>query len=158
MSGPWAAALAAWLALLAAGFYFGTRSPERIYNLAWEDMQAKRYAEASQGFARAFSLRRPPAKKEEALFWLAKASELAGLRAQAKARYLELIEGYHGFWLPESLYTYVLLLRQDGFAEQAVPFAARLREEYPGNRFTLKLDQEKYPGDAVVQKPAGRAH
>ena len=142
-SKSWRPALVAWLALLAAGFYFGTRSPERVYNLAWEAMRANRYVEASEGFARAYQLRRPPAKKEEALFWLAKASELAGRRAQAKARYLELAERYHGYWLPESLYTYVLLERQDGHPDQAAPFAARLREEYPGNKWALKLDEAK---------------
>ena len=140
---PWPAALVAWLALLAAGFYFGTRSPERMYNLAWEAMRANRFVEASEGFARAYALRRPAAKKEEALFWLAKASELAGRRAQAKAHYLELAEHYHGYWLPESLYTYVLLERQDGHPGQTTVFAARLREEYPGNKWTLKLDQAK---------------
>jgi tetratricopeptide (TPR) repeat protein len=140
---PWRPALVAWLALLVAGFYFGTRSPERVYGLAWEAMRANRYVEASEGFARAYRLRRPPAKQEEALFWLAKASELAGRRAQAKARYLELAEHYHGYWLPESLYSYVLLERQDGHHEQAAPFATRLREEYPGNQWALKLDDTK---------------
>jgi hypothetical protein len=142
-SKPWRPALVAWLALLAAGLYFGTRSPERIYNLAWEAMRANRHAEASERFERAYQMRRPPAKKEEALFWLAKANELAGRRAQAKARYLELAERYHGYWLPESLYTYVLLERLDGQLDRAAPFAARLREEYPGNKWTLKLDEAK---------------
>jgi 6-pyruvoyl-tetrahydropterin synthase-like protein len=140
---PWVPAFIVWIALLAAGFYFGTRSPERLYNLAWEDMRANRYVEASEGFARAYELRRPPAKKEEALFWLAKASELAGRRAQAKARYLELAEHYHGYWVPESLYTYVLLERQDGRPDLAEPFAIRLRQEYPGNKWTLKLAEAK---------------
>ena len=140
---PWRPAFIVWLVLLSAGVYFGTRSPERVYNLAWEAMRANRYAEASAGFARAYELRRPPAKKEEALFWLAKASELSGQRAQAKARYLELAERYHGYWLPESLYTYVELERLDRRSEQAAPFAARLREEYPGNKWTLKLDEAR---------------
>ena len=139
----WRATFAACLALLAAGFYFGARSPERIYNLAWESMRANRYADASAEFSRAYALRRPPAKKEEALFWLAKSSELAGRRAEAKAHYLELAQRYHGYWLPESLYTYVLLQRQDGRSDLAVPFAARLREEYPGNRWAAKLDEMK---------------
>ena len=139
----WRATFVACLALLGAGFYFGTRSPERIYNLAWESMRANRYADASAEFARAYALRRPPAKKEEALFWLAKSSELAGRRAEAKARYLELAQRYHGYWLPESLYTYVLLERKDGQSDLAAPFAARLREEYPGNKWALKLDETK---------------
>jgi hypothetical protein len=140
---PWRPSFIAWLVLLAAGFYFGTRSPERVYNLAWDAMRSNRYAEASDGFARAYQLRRQPAKKEEALFWLAKASDLAGRRVQAKARYLELAQRYHGYWLPETLYTYVLLETQDGHPEQAAPFATRLREEYPGNKWTLKLDEAK---------------
>jgi hypothetical protein len=137
---PWKPAVIAWLVLLAAGFHFGTRSPERLYNSAWEDMRADRYLEASQGFRRAYESRRPPAKKEEALFWLAKASELAGLRQQAKARYLELVEHYHGYWVPESLYTYVQLAREDGRPDLAEPFATRLRQEYPGNKWTVKMD------------------
>lgn len=140
---PWIFALITWLALIAAGFYVGLRSPERLYNLAWEDMRANRYVEASERFARAYALRRPPAKKEEALFWLAKASELAGRRAQAKARYLELAEHYHGYWVPESLYTYVMLEREDGRPDLAEPLATRLRQEYPGNKWTLKLDEAK---------------
>lgn len=139
----WLPALVAWSALLAVGFVLGTRSPERAYGQAWEDMRANRYLEASVQFQRAYELRRPPAKKEEALFWLAKASENAGQRAQAKARYLELIQRYHGYWLPESLYTYVLLERLDGRADLAAPHAARLREEYPGNKWALKLDELK---------------
>jgi tetratricopeptide (TPR) repeat protein len=140
---PWIPALLGWAALLAAGFYFAGRSPERLYNLAWQHMRANRYAEASEGFKRAYELRRPPAKKEEALFWLAKASELAGRRAQAKARYRELADHFYGYWLPESLYTYVLLEEQDGRADLAAQFALRLRQEYPGNKWTLKLDEAK---------------
>ena len=139
----WIPALIGWAALLAAGFYFAARSPERLYNFAWQYMRANRYVEASEGFRRAYELRRPPAKKEEALFWLAKASELAGRRTQAKARYRELADHFYGYWLPESLYTYVLLEKQDGRADLAAPFALRLRQEYPGNKWTLKLDEAK---------------
>jgi len=32
---------------------------------------------------------------------------------------------------------------QDGRPDQAAPFATRLREEYPGNKWTLKLDEAK---------------
>jgi hypothetical protein len=71
---------------------------------------------------------------------LAKASELAGLRQQAKARYLELVEHYHGYWVPEGLYTYVLMAREDGRPDLAEPFATRLRHEYPGNKWTVKMD------------------
>ena len=141
MSRPWKPALSAWAGLTVLGIYLATQSPERIYNLAWDDMRADRHAEASERFARAYALRRPPAKKEEALFWLAKSSELAGLRSQAKAHYLELIEKYHGYWLPESLYTYVVMQRHDGRADIAAPFETRLREEYPSNKWTLGLDE-----------------
>jgi hypothetical protein len=86
-------------------------------------------------------LRRPPAKKEEALFWLAKATELAGHRAEAKNHYHELIERYRGYWLPESLYIANQLERLDGRIAEAEALARRLRGEYSGNKWTQKLDE-----------------
>ncbi|MBI4289856.1 MAG: hypothetical protein HY661_00085 [Betaproteobacteria bacterium] len=139
----WRPMLVVWLAMLGLGWYLATRSPEQLYNRAWESMRANRFLQASEDFRRAYELRRPPAKKEEALFWLAKSSELAGRRADAKARYRELAEHYHGYWLPESLFTYVQLETMDGNRDRAAPFAARLRAEYPGNKWTLKLDELK---------------
>ncbi|MBS1198666.1 MAG: hypothetical protein H6R18_2451 [Proteobacteria bacterium] len=133
--------LAGWLLLVIAGVYFGIRSPERVYKQAWEALNAEHFQAAAQDFERAYALRRPPAKREEALFWLAKSVERAGNRAQAKQRYRELAEHFHGFWLPESLYTYVQLERQDGRGKEVEAFAQRLREEYPNNPWTLRLDQ-----------------
>ena len=133
----------AWVALILAGAYFAFNSPEQVYMSGWEAMNASKYPEASEKFQRAYEMRKPPAKKEEALFWSAKSSELAGKREQAKARYRELIERYHGFWLPEALYTYVLLEWEDGNRATTAPYAQRLREEYPNNRWTKKLDELK---------------
>jgi tetratricopeptide (TPR) repeat protein len=139
----WLAVSAGWLFLALAGAYFGTHSPERVYVQAWDAMNTSQYKEASQFFLRAYQLRRPPAKKEEALFWLAKSNELAGQKAEAKARYRELFERYHGFWLPEALYTYIQLEQQDGHRTEAEPLIRRMREEYPNNQWTLKLDEAK---------------
>ncbi len=140
----WMAPLAAgWLALALAGLYAGIYSPERVYQLGWEAMNTNRYATAALQFRQAYHLRKPPAKKEEALFWMAKSSELAGQREEAKAGYRELIDTYHGFWVPESLYTYILLEREDGRPEPTLPYAQRLREEYPNNPWTDKLNQLK---------------
>lgn len=135
--------LCGWAFLAVAGIYFGLHSPERVYNSAWLDMGAKRYAEASARFALAYELRRAPAKKEEALFWLAKSNESAGNRAEAKRRYQELSERYHGYWLPESLYMVAILEREDGRRAETEPYIRRLREEYPGNQWTRKLDEVK---------------
>ncbi len=134
---------AAWLVLIAAGGYFAAGSPERVYGRAWEAMRANRYQEASDHFAQAYARRRPPAKREEALFWWAKSSELAGQYQQAIAHYQELVAHYHGYWLPESLYQLVHLQRRYGQAASAAPLIARLREEYPADRWTLKLEQEQ---------------
>jgi hypothetical protein len=136
----WIPIAAGWIALVCAGLYFGTHSPERVYMQAWAQMNASNHKEAAPYFLRAYQLRRPPAKKEESLFWLAKSLELSGQRAEAKARYLELIGQYHGFWLPEALYTYIILERLDGNGNATEPFIKRLREEYPNNQWTLKLD------------------
>ncbi|TCS37798.1 6-pyruvoyl-tetrahydropterin synthase-like protein [Paucimonas lemoignei] len=139
----WIPLVACWLLLLVAGIYLGLNSPERVYMAGWEAMNANRYAEASEKFQRAFVLRKPPAKKEEALFWHAKSNELAGKRTQAKAGYRELIDTYHGFWVPEAMYTYILLEWEDGNREAIKPYAQRLREEYPNNKWTQKLDELK---------------
>jgi TolA-binding protein len=138
----WPPTLILWCAMVLVGIFLGYQTPERVYNRGWEAMRADRYTTASQEFERAYRSRRPQAKKEEALFWTAKANELAGNRKQAKARYRELIERFHGYWIPESLYTYVVLERMDGKPEEAAPFAAKLRAEYPGNIWTLKLDEK----------------
>ena len=137
----WLPLTAGWLFLAAACAYYAVYSPERIYKLAWEAMSANDYVKASDRFRLALQLRRPPAKREEALFWLAKSSEHAGNRAEAKARYRELFEHYHGYWVPESLYTYIDLETQDGRRVEANALAKRLREEYPNNPWTLKLGQ-----------------
>lgn len=136
----WLALVAGWLLLGLAGLYFASRAPEGVYKEAWTLMNSTQYKEAADKFARALELRKPPAKKEEALFWMAKSRELAGQRAEAKAAYRELITHYHGFWIPESLYTYALLARQDGQIAEANTYLQRLREEYPNNPWALKKD------------------
>lgn len=137
----WSALAASWVALGLLGAYLGLNSPERHYNAAWDAMRTHQYDEASARFAHAYKLRRPPAKKEEALYWLAKATELAGHRAEAKNHYRELIERYRGYWLPESLYIASQLERLDGRIAEAEALARRLRGEYPGNKWTQKLDE-----------------
>lgn len=137
----WSALAASWVALGLLGAHLGLNSPERLYNAGWDAMRTDQYDEASAQFARAYKMRRPPAKKEEALYWLAKATELAGHRAEAKNHYRELIDRYHGYWLPESLYTASQLERLDGRTAEAEVLIRRLREEYPGSKWTQKLDE-----------------
>lgn len=135
--------LTGWLILMAAGSYFAMHSPERAYNNAWELFRADRYEAASVQFLRAYQLRKPTAKKEEALFWLAKAYIMDGHREEAKARYIELCEHYQGYWLPESLSILALLEREDGHNTESEAYIRRLREEYPANKWTLQFDPAK---------------
>ncbi|MDP2819594.1 MAG: 6-pyruvoyl-tetrahydropterin synthase-related protein [Polaromonas sp.] len=139
----WLPLLTGWGILVIAGTFFAMHSPERAYNHAWELFRSDRYEAASEQFLRAYELRKPTAKREEALFWLAKSIILAGHRAEAKARYRELCEQYQGYWLPESLYILALLEREDGHSTEAESYIRRLREEYPTNTWTLKLDTTK---------------
>lgn len=136
----WIPIAAGWLLLIFAGLFFLSRSPERVYTEAWVHMNAGQHLEAGKQFLRAYQLRRPPAKKEEALFWLAKSAELAGQRAEAKAHYRELFENYHGYWVPESLYTYATLEELDGNHTLAAPAWQRLREDYPNSQWNLKRE------------------
>lgn len=135
----WLPLLSAWGVFAAVCIYVAGNSPEKIYSLGWEAMRTNQYQVASEYFTRAYGLRRPPSKKEEALFWSAKAAEQAGHLPEAKARYRELVEKYHGFWLPEALSTLIQFEQQDGHAAEAEKYAHRLREEYPSNPFTAKL-------------------
>lgn len=139
----WPPLLTGWCLLIAAGGYYASYSPEQVYREAWDLFNANKDAEASEKFLLAHQLRRPPAKKEEALFWLAKSLERAGKRAEAKARYREIVDTYHGFWVPESLYTYIILERLDGNEKDITVFAQRLREEYPNNVWTQRLNEAK---------------
>ena len=128
-----------WGLIILTCLWFATQSPEKSYSSAFKAFNAKRYDEASPLFQRAFERRRHQAKKEEALFWLAKSKELGGHKEEALKRYREIADNYHGFWLPESLYTCVLLGRETGQAALVEPYAARLKDEYPNSAWTGKL-------------------
>jgi TolA-binding protein len=130
-----------WTAIALACLWFATQTPEKVYMLGHKAMQAGRNAEAATLFTRAFERRRSPAKKEEALFWLAKTTQLAGQKEESLKRYLHLVENYHGFWVPESLYNCVMLGREVGQSAGVESCGARLKEEYPNNSWTGKLGE-----------------
>jgi hypothetical protein len=132
--------LLSWTAIALACLWFATQSPEKVYLLGHKAMQAGDNNKAADRFQRAFERRRSPAKKEEALFWLAKTKELAGHKEEAMRRYLELVDNYHGYWVPESLYTYMVVARFIGQNARVDECAKRLKEEYPNNGWTVKLD------------------
>ncbi len=132
----------AWAVLVAAGAWFALYSPERVYARAWEAFHKDDFKAAAGHFRHAYQLRRPPAKKEEALFWLAKANERGGDRTGAAAGYRELVERFHGYWLPEALYSLITLEKQAGKGESDA-LVRRLREEYPNNPWTRRLEQEQ---------------
>ena len=110
---------------------------------AWEHQRAGRYAEAAVEFDRAYAARRSEAKREEALFWSAKAAELAGQRDTARLRYRELCQHFEGYWLPESLYSLASLARTAGDAVEAAEAGTRLEREFPVDKWTLRYRAEK---------------
>jgi hypothetical protein len=133
----------AWpLALAGLGSWIHLHNPERIYTGAWELMRTNRHAEAAAEFDRAYASRGSNAKKEEALFWSAKSREQAGQREAALLRYRELNAGYHGYWLPESLYTQWQLSRAVGLEAESKAARNRLLQEFPNDRWTQRLVQE----------------
>jgi hypothetical protein len=105
-------------------------------------MNRQDYSAAAVLFDRTEGRRRGPASQEEALFWAAKAHELAGQRQAAKQRYQHIADHYTGFWLPESLYTLAHLQRLDNHADDALPLEQRLRRDYPQHLYTHQLDQQ----------------
>lgn len=142
---PWGRFAAWWALLLLAIFWFTTHSPEKTYNRATEALHSGRYDQAAPLFQRAFEQRRQPAKKEEALFWLAKANELGGHKEEALKQYLALVKTYQGYWVPESLYTCVRLGRDLNKMNMADACMARLNEEYPNSDWKRKLLKMRFP-------------
>lgn len=130
------------LILIGLGIWMHLHNPERIYTRAWELMRADRYAQAAAEFDQAYAGRNSDAKKEEALFWSAKANEQAGRREAALQRHRELTAKYHGYWLPESLYTQVQLARAAGLAAESKAAQNRLLLEFPNDRWAQRLVQE----------------
>lgn len=125
--------LAAWLHM---------HNPERLYSGAWDLMHASQYADAADKFDDAFAARRSDAKKEEALFWSAKANEQAGRLEAALKRYRQLTGGYQGYWLPESLYTQSKLAQGAGLTVEAKAAQERLLLQFPNDRWAQRATQE----------------
>ncbi|WP_205743273.1 6-pyruvoyl-tetrahydropterin synthase-related protein [Geobacter sp. FeAm09] len=128
-----------WGTVIVAGFWFATQSPEQLYRRAHAKLLAKQYDAATSLFLRSFNGRRIPARKEEALFWLAKSYEQADQKNAAMKRYRQLTGVYDGQWVPENLYAYVRLGREAGQAVQVEPYARRLIDEYPDSSWAKKL-------------------
>lgn len=131
------------LLLCFTGLYFYLNNPERLYTQAWEAMRLQNYSQAILKFDEAYSGRKTKAKKEEALFWSAKAREQAALNKEALTRYSELTSNFNGYWLPESLYTQAELAEKFGDSSQAKVLRQRLLDEFPSDRWTLKLQSNK---------------
>lgn len=131
---------AVWFFLLACtGVWSYAGSPERLYNQAWKAMTAQRYEQAANDFLLAYQGRKVSAKKEEALFWAAKANERANRRAEAEKYYKQLADNYHGYWVPESLYAYARLERLDGNIAEADRYRTRLEREYPASPWARRV-------------------
>ncbi len=137
----WLAAL--WpLILIGLGLWFHLNNPERIYSGAWVQMRANQFLQAASQFDRAYTSRKSDAKKEEALFWTAKAYEQADQMDPALQRYRELTANYHGYWLAESLYTQAQLAQQSGKMAEAESARKRLLHEFPNDRWAQRLTKE----------------
>ncbi|MEI8326646.1 MAG: hypothetical protein WCH44_15020, partial [Betaproteobacteria bacterium] len=129
------------MALIGLGIWLHLHNPERLYAGAWEFMRANHPAQAADEFDRAFAARKNDAKREEALFWAAKANEQAGRSNAALQRYRELTDHYHGYWLPESLYTQSQLAQAAGERAEAQLTRERLLLEFPNDRWARRMAQ-----------------
>jgi TolA-binding protein len=106
-------------------------------------MRAGNYAVAASQFDSAFEGRKSNAKKEEALFWAAKAYQQSQQDDKALQRFETLTTGYHGYWLPESLFTHAELADKKGQLKEAQALRRRLMDEYPQDRWTQKIAPQK---------------
>ncbi len=130
------------LFILGLAIYFAHNAPERAYARGWSLLDAGQHGAASREFQIAYEKRQSAAKKEEALFWLARAAQQAGEFARAREHFGLLTNQYHGYWLPESLYTLAELERQAGNEGAANALALRLKSEYPNTPWALKLEKQ----------------
>ncbi|MDD5029398.1 MAG: 6-pyruvoyl-tetrahydropterin synthase-related protein, partial [Rhodoferax sp.] len=139
---PWPGDWLAWLwplLLVCAGLWLHLNNPERLYTAAWALSRANHPLQAAAEFDRAYAARNSDAKKEEALFWAAKAYQQAGKTELAIERYRELNDRFHGYWLPESLYTQAQLQQAAGASAPAQSARARLLQEFPNDRWAQRL-------------------
>jgi len=127
------------IALALLGRWFYIHNPERLYTDAWALMRSNHNLEAAAEFDLAYQGRKSNAKKEEALFWAAKAYELANKKEISLAHYKELTTNFKGFWLPEALYTQALIEEQKGEFANAQATRARLLTEFPSNQWSQRV-------------------
>jgi hypothetical protein len=127
------------LLLVCVGLWLHQHNPERLYTQAWTLMRANQHLEAAAEFDQAYGARKSEAKKEEAIFWAAKAYEQAGKRDEALVRLRDLTTHFHGYWLPESLYSQWRLALAAGLTTEAAASRARLLQEFPNDRWTQRL-------------------
>ena len=138
----WRRTLATALLILGLAIYFAHNAPERAYARGWSLLDAGQHGAASHEFQIAYEKRQSAAKKEEALFWLARASQQAGEFARAREYFHLLTSRYHGYWLPESLYTLAELEHQAGNETAAAALRLRLKTEYPNTPWALKSEKQ----------------
>jgi TolA-binding protein len=133
---------------LSASLWSWWNNPERVYKHGHERMSDERYLSAAQAFDRAYSARKVPGKKAEALFWAGRSLEFEGEHSGALARYRELSRLYpDNFWTAESLYRIVLLAGQGSDERGAADAYRQLLRDFPENRWTQKA------GESLGTKP-----
>jgi len=114
-------------------------NPERVYKHGHERLSDDRYESAADAFDRAYSARKVPGKKAEALFWAGRSLEFMDDHTGALERYRELASLYpDNYWAAESLYRIVLLARKTGDKRAARDAYRQLLQYFPENTWTQK--------------------
>jgi tetratricopeptide (TPR) repeat protein len=120
-------------------------NPERLYGRAWDLLRSNQAAQAAPEFDAAYRMRKVEAKKEEALFWSAKAYENSDQIETALERYRELTTRFHGYWLPEALYSQSRLARQLKQLGEADTAKTRLIKEFSTSVWSQRATKEFGP-------------
>ena len=137
---------ALWPALLVcACAWLYVNNPEKLYRQAWDLVRSNQHAQAAPEFDAAYRMRKGDAKKEEALFWSAKAYENSDQIEIALERYRELTGHFHGYWLPEALYSQSRLARQSKQIVDAEAAMTRLMKEFPNSTWSQRAKKEFGP-------------
>ena len=129
---------AASLAILA----FWWTDPEHAYQRGHRHGSQGDWTGASALFDRAFTGRKVPSRRSEALFWAARSLDLGGEKPEAAVRYARLRLDYpESYWYPESVYRLIEihLLRND--SETAESLYTELAEAVPDNPWTRQAEK-----------------
>lgn len=120
--------------------------PEHVYFRGHRQLSDNQFAAAAKSFDAAFAGRNVPASRAEALFWAARALDLADDKDAALTRYAQLQQEFpENFWYPESVFRQIEILHARGVADVPQQLLIELRSHAPASPWTQRASELLQP-------------